>query len=116
MHARMSHTNVASGEMGWIVGSHTCLFDLGVFRKGVEYEWMGASDTVRTLCCEWCGIALLVVDVLDSLPDVIHGNDGKERAEDLADLDAKVSEQINRNQSRARMYPSRSESPFSTSL
>jgi len=33
----------------------------------------------------WCGTDILGIDVFDSLSNVIHGNDGKERSENLAD-------------------------------
>ena len=47
---------------------------------------------IAVLCCGGsCDV--LGVDVLYGLSDVIHGNDGKDRTKNLADLDnAQVSE------------------------
>jgi hypothetical protein len=52
---------------------------------------------VRAVCCDAGEVALLGINVLYGLLDVIHGNDGKNGTEDLADYDAQVSERIQRN-------------------
>ncbi len=47
------------------------------------------------LSCGRCRCGLLGIDILYRLPDVIHGNNGKDRTENLANFDnAQVSEQF----------------------